>query len=84
MSDNREALLRERLTDQLQPTQLEITDQSHRHIGHPGANGGGHFQITISSPRFKGKTLLACHQMIYAALRDEIGKDIHALGIKIV
>ena len=72
------------LTAALSPTLLEITDESHKHIGHSGYNNAGsHFVITISSPAFTAKTLLECHRMIYEALGPAVGKQIHALRINI-
>lgn len=68
----------------LHPTHLEVIDESHKHIGHPGAqSGGGHFLVIIASEKFKGQSLIACHRMIYDALDDLMEKEIHALKIKI-
>ena len=53
MSTDRIAMIRERLTRELQPTALEIIDESAKHAGHAGAaSGGGHFIVTIVSPAF--------------------------------
>lgn len=77
--------LRERLTQALSPTHLEIIDESSKHIGHAGAaSGGGHFAIEISSTLFEGKSLVECHRLIYQALGDMMSKEIHALRIKII
>ena len=65
------------------PEKIEIFDESSKHIGHEGAkNGGGHFFLTIVSCDFYEKSTLDRHRMIYAALGEMIGRDIHALGIK--
>src|SRR5437773_6070286 len=46
------AAIRERLTT-LAPLSIELADESDRHAGHQGAlSGGGHFRLTIVSPRF--------------------------------
>lgn len=75
-------MLRERLLHALSPTFLEIQDDSHLHVGHPGAkSGGGHFTITIASPHFLDKTPIACHRLVYAALEGLIGKEVHAVQI---
>jgi len=67
----------------LQPVQLEIIDDSHKHAGHEGArSGGGHYTMYIVSTQFAGKTTLARHRMIYSALGDMMKHDIHALNIK--
>ena len=41
-----------------------------------------HFEATVISDAFDGKRSLQRHQMVYAALGDKIGGDIHALSIK--
>lgn len=77
--------IRTRLTEAFAPTQLEIIDDSQKHIGHAGSqSGAGHFSVHIASPMFTEKSLVACHQMIYKALDGLIGPEIHALQIKII
>ncbi len=41
-----------------------------------------HFDATVISIAFVGKRQLQRHQMIYAALGDKMGSDIHALTIQ--
>lgn len=66
----------------LQPLQIEIIDDSHKHAGHAGArDGGGHFQLKIVSTQFTGKATLARHRMIYSVLEEMMKRDIHALHI---
>lgn len=65
------------------PEKIEIFDESSKHIGHKGAkSGGGHFILTIVSCDFYGKSIMDRHRMIYAALEEMLGRDIHALSIK--
>jgi BolA family transcriptional regulator, general stress-responsive regulator len=67
----------------LQPTQIEIIDDSHLHAGHEGArSGGGHYTLQIVSTQFAGKPTLARHRMIYSALGEMMKHDIHALNIQ--
>ena len=76
------ASMRERLAA-LAPESLEIADESAKHAGHQGAKGGGgHYALTIVSPRFDGQTTVARHRMIYAALGDLMQREIHALSIR--
>ena len=71
------------LQGRFQPARLEIRDDSARHSGHAGASsGGGHFEVLIVSAVFEGKPLLDRHRMVNDALRDMIGRDIHALGLR--
>lgn len=78
-------LIKDRLQVALQPTQLEVIDESHKHIGHEGAKSGkGHFAIIIQSALFQGKSQLDCHRLIYQALGELMQTDIHALSIHCV
>lgn len=83
MTAERVAMIRERLTEALQPEDLEIQDDSAKHAGHEGAKGGGgHFNVRIVSPAFAGRNLLERHRMVYDALGDAMRSDIHALSIQ--
>jgi BolA protein len=77
-----EERIRERLKA-LAPEALEVVDESALHAGHEGAkSGGGHYRLTVVSPRFAGQGIMARHRMIYEALRDLMQKEIHALSIR--
>jgi BolA family transcriptional regulator, general stress-responsive regulator len=66
----------------LQPSKVEIIDDSHKHAGHAGAReGGGHYRLNIVSAQFAGKSTVARHRMIYSALGEMMKQDIHALNI---
>lgn len=75
------AAMREKLAT-LEPLRLEIADDSDRHAGHAGARGGGHYRLTIVSPRFAGCATTQRHRLIYEALGPMMRGQIHALGIK--
>jgi len=67
----------------LQPSRVEVVDDSFKHAGHEGAKGGGgHYSLTIVSSQFAGKSTLARHRMIYAALGPMMQREIHALAIR--
>ena len=67
----------------LQPLRLDVRDDSHLHRGHAGArDGGGHYQLEIVSAQFIGKTAVARHRQVYAALGTLMGHSIHALAIQ--
>ncbi len=80
-TQDRLTLIRNSLTQALHPILLTINDDSHLHVGHSGAQGGGHFSIQITSLAFEGKTSVQRHQMIYEALGDLMKTDIHAISI---
>lgn len=72
--------LRERLLA-LEPSELELRDDSALHAGHAGAREGGHFHVRIVSSQFVGLSPLARHRLVYAAVGDLMGRDVHALSI---
>ncbi len=80
---NRIDRIKQKLTEALSPSQLEVIDDSAHHIGHEGSQGGaGHYTVVIRSPLFQGKTKIQMHQMVYEALPGWIGPEIHALRIQ--
>lgn len=77
--------LRARLEELLQPSRLEVIDESQAHAGHAGANGlgyGTHFRVRIDSPLFAGRPRVARHRLVYDALRDFLDNGVHALAIE--
>lgn len=72
--------MRERLTA-LEPTAIEIIDDSPKHAGHAGNRGGGYYRLLIVSPRFAGLGTLARHRLVYDALGSLMDGPIHALSI---
>ena len=78
-----EAAMRERLS-RLHPVALDLQDESGQHAGHAGArpSGGSHWQLTIVSEAFRGKSAVARHRMVYEALGDLMKSDVHALRIE--
>jgi BolA protein len=78
-----EQAMRQRLAT-LQPLALDLRDESAQHAGHAGAreSGGSHWQLTIVSEAFRGKSAVARHRMVYEALGDLMKRDVHALTIE--
>ena len=79
------ALLQQRLQSTLQPSALEVIDESFQHAGHIGANDTGygtHFRVRITCQQFVGKPLVARHRLVYDALRDFLEQGLHALAIE--
>ncbi|MFL6692202.1 MAG: BolA family protein [Ramlibacter sp.] len=77
--------LHQRLQQALQPSRLEVIDESQAHAGHAGANGTGfgtHFRVRIDSPLFAGKSRLSRHRLVYDALREFLDGGVHALAIE--
>ena len=42
---------------------------------------GHHFEALIVAPAFEGKSRVARHQLVYAALGDRMRQEIHALSM---
>jgi BolA protein len=73
-----------RLTVALQPTQLDLVNDSEKHRGHAGYDGSGesHFTLLIESPLFVGQTRIQRQRAIYAALGELMTNKVHALSIR--
>ena len=48
------------------------------------AGDDNHWAATVKSAAFKGKTRVAQHQMVYAALKGNMGGVLHALQLTTV
>ncbi len=82
MSDDRVSRIRSAL-DALDPSSLDIRDDSQKHAGHAGARDGrGHFSVRIVSARFEGLLPLKRHRLVYDALGPLMETDIHAVAIQ--
>ena len=66
----------------LQPTLVEVIDDSAKHAGHVGArDGGGHFRLRIIAAVFSNHGVIARHRLVYDALGTLMRREIHALSI---
>ncbi len=43
-----------------------------------------HYEATIQSRAFNGKSKVQQHQMVYAALKGKMGGELHALSLKTI
>jgi BolA protein len=66
----------------LQPSFIEVQDDSHLHAGHAGAREGRHFSVRLTSTRFSGCSRVVRHRLVYDALRMLMPAGIHALAIE--
>lgn len=71
------------LNEHLQPTHINLIDQSASHAGHNAAAkaGGTHFDLKIVSAKFTGKSRIERHRMIYKILDAQLKGHVHALAI---
>ena len=82
MNTARYDMIRARLEAAFSPERMELTDESHLHAGHAGAEGGrGHYRLSIVSHAFAGLRPIARHQLVYRSLGELMQTDIHALSI---
>jgi BolA family transcriptional regulator, general stress-responsive regulator len=65
-----------------EPVDLKVRDDSHLHAGHAGAREGGHYRVRIVSKQFAGVPTRERHRLVYAAVAEMMGRDIHALSIE--
>ncbi len=63
-----ERFIKEALPD----AQVEIRDL---------AGDGNHYQATVISAAFAGKSRVQQHQMVYASLQGRMGGELHALAL---
>lgn len=77
-----ETRIREKLMVALEPTRLDVVNESELHAGHRSSPGTGesHFRLLIVSPMFEGRSRVDRHRMVNEALDGEMTK-IHALAI---
>lgn len=75
---SRQARIEEKLQS-LEPTVLEVVNESHMHSVPQGSET--HFKVVIVSKRFEGQPLVARHRLVYEALGDELRAGLHALAI---
>lgn len=77
----RAELLRNRL-QVLNPTELEVIDDSHLHAGHAAnREGASHFRVIITSPHFSGLSRIDQQRLVFNAVSDLMPYPIHALAI---
>lgn len=66
----------------LKPLQIEIEDDSAKHVGHAGNRGGGHYNLLIVSAQFEGLSLIQRHRLVFAQVDSLMQSQIHALSIQ--
>jgi BolA protein len=85
LSGERVARIEHCLREALQPSELQVHDDSAAHAGHAGAaSGKGHFRVRIVSERFAGLSILQRHRLVNQALAGLWDSDLHALSISAV
>lgn len=78
-----EKQIRSKLMIALEPTRLDVINESELHAGHRSSPGTGesHFRLVVVAPRFAGMSRVNRHRLINDALADELAAGLHALAI---
>lgn len=79
--------IQEKLQAAFLPEQLVVQNVSHKHAHHVHSHGvpntgETHFNVTIVSEKFKGRTRVERHRMVHDVLAEELAGPVHALAIK--
>jgi BolA protein len=83
MASSRTQSIEQLLRETLDAVHVEVVDDSGRHAGHLGAEGGGgHFRVLVVSPQFIGLSRVEAHRLVYRALVGLMASDIHALEMR--
>ena len=81
-AEDRVQRIEARLRERLEASDVQVVDESHKHVGHAGAAGGaGHFRVTVVAPRFAGLSLVQAQRLVYEAVGEMMDAEIHALAI---
>lgn len=78
-----EQRLREKLMIALEPTRLDVVNESELHAGHRSSPGTGqsHFRVLVVSPKFTGLSRVERHRLVNDVIADELDGGIHALAL---
>jgi BolA protein len=73
-----------RLTEALDPTHLEVINESAQHRGHAGDDGSGesHFRVVVESVSFTGLNRVARQRLVNQALAELLRDHVHALAMR--
>ena len=67
----------------VEPRSIEDSSRAGLDCTHVEVRGdGAHFEAVVVSNAFAGRSRVARHQLVYAALGDRMREEIHALSMK--
>ena len=78
-----ETTIRHKLMIALEPSRLDVVNESEQHAGHRSSPGTGesHFRILVVSEAFSGKSRVERHRLVNELLKDELAGGVHALAL---
>ena len=74
-----QARVETKLRNQLEPTVLEVINESSMHNVPVGSET--HLKVVVVSAAFTGKSAVERHRIVYQALSDELRDGLHALSL---
>ena len=76
-------IIKKKLENAFEPSELNVIDESHKHVGHIGhkPEGETHFRVKMKSHVFAGLTRLDMQRLVFKALKTEMDSRIHALSL---
>ena len=79
-----DTVIRHKLMLALNPTRLDVINESELHAGHRSSPGTGesHYRVLIVSDAFTGKSRIERHRLVNATLAEEVGRKVHALALQ--
>ena len=79
-------MMEAKLRSAMDPSYLELIDESNQHHGHNGAHPSGesHYRVRIAADVFKGKSRVAQHRLVNEVLATELKQRVHALAIEVL
>ena len=80
---SRSAEIEARLREAFAPSELDVRNDSDRHLGHAGHDGSGesHFHVRKRAEGLSGLSRVARHRAVHKALGPELTAEIHALSL---
>lgn len=87
MSNRRDRIIQ--ALQSLQPIELKLVDESHKHAGHvehlgeAAGSGETHFLLTLVSEKFEGLSRIDRQRCVNDLLADEFKNGLHALQMKL-
>lgn len=78
-----ETVILKKIKDNLKPDQVQLINESHKHVGHVGHNvdGSSHFRLEVVSSAFDGLSRVDRQRMVYNILKQELIDVVHALSL---
>lgn len=85
INGERKGRIEQIIKEHLNPSYLEVIDDSKSHQGHHDApkSGESHYNVIIISKYFIGKNRIEKERMVYKILDKEFKTGLHALSLKL-